>query len=151
MGAELAMRILDKIIAQKQTEIVRKKMQFSHVRIHDLQLSSVRDLKSALKAQGISIIAEIKRESPSAGIIHNGFDVANIAKTYKNNHADAVSVLTDESYFGGKPGYITGVKHVVDLPVLRKDFIMDEIQLIESRIIGADAVLQNQLDRLYMT
>ena len=87
------------------------------------------------------VIAEIKRKSPSAGEIRADFDAESIARQYEDAGAAAISCLTDETYFGGHLGYIQTIRKAVDLPVLRKDFIVDEYQIWESRAAGADAVL----------
>lgn len=87
------------------------------------------------------VIAEIKRRSPSAGVIREDFDPVAIAKMYAEAGASALSVLTDETYFGGHLGYIEQVKAAVGLPVLRKDFIVDEYQVWEARAANADAIL----------
>jgi indole-3-glycerol phosphate synthase len=91
--------------------------------------------------RGLNVIAEIKKASPSAGVIRRDFAPVTIAKTYEKCGADAISVLTDEKYFQGKLEYIDQVKHAVDLPILRKDFIIDIWQVYESRVAGADAIL----------
>ena len=87
------------------------------------------------------VIAEIKRQSPSAGVIRSDFEPVAIAKAYENAGAAAISCLTDEQHFGGHLGYIQQIRSEVSLPVLRKDFIVDQYQLWESRAAGADAVL----------
>jgi indole-3-glycerol phosphate synthase len=89
----------------------------------------------------INVIAEVKKASPSAGLIRADFDPAAIAETYEKCGADAISVLTDEKYFQGRLEYLTQVKEAVKLPVLRKDFIIDPYQVYESRAAGADAIL----------
>jgi indole-3-glycerol phosphate synthase len=91
--------------------------------------------------RGINVIAEVKKASPSAGLIRSDFDPVQIAKIYEKCGADAVSVLTDEKYFQGKLEYLTAVKNNVSIPVLRKDFIIDEYQIYEARAAGADAIL----------
>jgi len=91
--------------------------------------------------RGLNVIAEIKKASPSADIIRQNFDPVEIAGIYQKCGADAISILTDEKYFQGKLQYIQQVKKTVDLPLLRKDFIIDQWQLFESRAAGADAVL----------
>jgi indole-3-glycerol phosphate synthase len=91
--------------------------------------------------RGINVIAEIKKASPSAGIIRADFDPVAIAQTYKKCGADAVSVLTDEKYFQGRLEYIEQIRQIIDLPILRKDFIIDLWQVYESRAAGADAIL----------
>lgn len=88
-----------------------------------------------------NLIAEIKRSSPSAGVIRPELDPVEIAQIYERSRADALSVLTDERYFGGRLEYIEQIKAVVGLPVLRKDFIVDAYQVHESRAFGADAIL----------
>ena len=89
----------------------------------------------------VNVIAEIKKASPSAGLIRPDFDPAAIAHTYHAAGADALSVLTDEKYFHGRLDYIKQVRQAVPLPVLRKDFIIDPWQVWESRVAGADAIL----------
>jgi indole-3-glycerol phosphate synthase len=89
----------------------------------------------------INVIAEVKKASPFAGIIRPNFDPVQIAKIYEKCGADAISVLTDEKYFQGKLEYLTEVKEAVNLPVLRKDFIIDQIQIYQARTAGADAIL----------
>jgi indole-3-glycerol phosphate synthase len=91
--------------------------------------------------RGLNVIAEIKKASPSAGVIREDFDAVAISQIYKKCGADAVSVLTDEKYFQGRLEYINQIKQAVDLPVLRKDFIIDLWQVYESRAAGADAIL----------
>jgi len=91
--------------------------------------------------RGLNVIAEVKKASPSAGVIREDFDPVEIAKIYKNCGADAISVLTDEKYFQGKLEYMQIIRQAVDLPVLRKDFIVDIWQVYESRAAGADAIL----------
>jgi indole-3-glycerol phosphate synthase len=91
--------------------------------------------------RGLNVIAEVKKASPSAGLIRSDFDVVEIAAIYERCGADAISVLTDEKYFQGKLEYIQKIKDTVNLPVLRKDFIIDIWQVYESRAAGADAIL----------
>lgn len=92
-------------------------------------------------SRGLNVIAEIKKASPSAGLIRKDFDPVSIALAYQKCGADAISVLTDEKYFQGSLEYVSEVKQAVDLPVLRKDFIIDIWQVYESRAAGADAIL----------
>ena len=116
-----------------------------------------RPFKDAIKREGkISLIGEIKQASPSAGILKKDFSLIDIAKQYKKLKVNALSILTEEDFFLGKINYIEQVKKAVNLPILRKDFIIDEVQLLESRAIGADAVLliarildENKLKQLY--
>jgi indole-3-glycerol phosphate synthase len=92
-------------------------------------------------ARGLNVIAEVKKASPSAGLIREDFDPVAIARTYKKCGADAISVLTDEKYFQGRLEYVKQISEAVDLPILRKDFIIDPWQVYESRAAGADAIL----------
>jgi len=92
-------------------------------------------------SRGLNVIAEVKKASPSAGVIREDFDPVAIAQTYQRCGADAISVLTDEKYFQGRLEYMSQIKEVVDLPILRKDFIIDIWQVYESRVAGADAIL----------
>ncbi|MEK4269607.1 MULTISPECIES: indole-3-glycerol phosphate synthase TrpC [Bacillus] len=102
-----------------------------------------RSFKDALLAPNrfIALIAEVKKASPSKGVIQEHFQPEEIAKAYERAKADCLSVLTDGPFFQGKNAYLTSIKHKVSLPVLRKDFIIDSIQVEESRRIGADAIL----------
>jgi indole-3-glycerol phosphate synthase len=94
-----------------------------------------------LNRHGINVIAEVKKASPSAGLIREDFDPVKIAQTYEKCGADAISVLTDEKFFQGRLEYINQIRRQVDLPILRKDFIIDPWQVYESRAAGADAIL----------
>jgi indole-3-glycerol phosphate synthase len=91
--------------------------------------------------RGLNVIAEIKKASPSSGLIRPDFDPITLAKTYQQAGANALSVLTDETFFQGQLEQIAQIKEVVDLPILRKDFIVDPYQIFQSRIAGADAIL----------
>ena len=100
-----------------------------------------RDFAAALKGSELKLIAEVKKASPSKGVMVTDFDHLKLARTYENNGAAAISVLTDEKYFQGKIEYLSEISRVVSIPVLRKDFIIDKYQLYESAAYGADAVL----------
>jgi indole-3-glycerol phosphate synthase len=137
---------LDRIVQTKREEVA----QAGRCRpLADLQanlagLDPPRDFFHAVTApspHGIQLIAEIKKASPSAGLIAADFDPVAISQAYYRHGAAAVSVLTDETYFQGRLDFIEMVKRTVPLPVLRKDFIIDEYQLYEARAAGADAVL----------
>jgi indole-3-glycerol phosphate synthase len=138
--------ILDDIIATKRQEVARAK---SQTPIEDLKakvndLDRPRNFFSAVTTAGkkpLNLIAEIKKASPSAGVIREDFDPVEIAKQYAAGGADALSVLTDEKYFQGKLEYLEIVREAVKLPVLRKDFLIDPYQVYQSRVAGADAVL----------
>jgi indole-3-glycerol phosphate synthase len=138
--------ILDKIIADKKGEVLsRKKLRsLDQLKEQICALPKCRNFyKAVIKSsnRGINVIAEVKKASPSAGIIREDFDPVVIAQTYKKCGADAISVLTDEKYFQGRLEYIKQIRQAVDLPVLRKDFIIDLWQVYESRVAGADAIL----------
>ena len=138
--------ILDKIIADKRQEVLERKSKTSLDELKE-KVSSLPRCRNFYKAVtrdnklGINVIAEIKKASPSAGLIREDFDPVEIAKIYQKCGASAISVLTDEKYFQGKLEYIKQVKEAVDLPVLRKDFIIDSWQIFEARAAGADAIL----------
>jgi len=100
-----------------------------------------RDFLAAISGDGVKIIAEVKKASPSKGLIREGFDALALAREYELNGASALSVLTEEEFFLGKLEYIKLIKEHVRLPILRKDFILDEYQVYESRAAGADALL----------
>jgi indole-3-glycerol phosphate synthase len=136
--------ILDKIVATKWGEIERAKSALPEreLRARLGDAPAVRDFFTPLAAGGpIRLIAEVKKASPSAGVIRADFDPVAIARTYEEHGAACISVLTDETYFQGRPEYLTQIKAGVGLPVLRKDFILDPYQVIEARVTGADAVL----------
>lgn len=136
--------ILDKIVATTRLEIERAKSAVaeSELRGRLADAPPVRDFFSPLAAVGrIKLIAEVKKASPSAGMIREDFDPVTIAKTYEAHGASCVSVLTDEPHFQGSLSYLRQIRATVKLPVLRKDFILDTYQLLEARAAGADAVL----------
>src|SRR5262249_19747563 len=102
----------------------------------------VRDFLSALtRAPDMGVIAEVKKASPSAGVLRHDFDPVAIARAYEQAGANCLSVLTDEPFFQGKLEYLSAIRKTVQLPLLRKDFILDEYQVLEARAAGADAVL----------
>src|SRR5437867_76728 len=136
--------ILDRIVAAKRQEIERQRAEMPERQL-DARLAEappVRDFRAALEAgRGIGIIAEVKKASPSAGVLRADFDPVAIARAYEAGGADALSVLTDEPYFQGRLAYLTAIRAAVRLPALRKDFILDRYQVVEARAAGADAVL----------
>ncbi len=136
-----AKTILDKIVTFKRVEIEKRKNFTPLNSFIDKIPEERRDFKSALKKGDISIIAEIKRHSPSRGLLRENFDHREIAKEYEKNGASAISVLTDAKYFWGRNAYLTDVKKEVNLPILRKEFIIYEYQIYESAYIGSDAIL----------
>ena len=138
------MTILDKIVATKRDEIARSKAATPIVELRSRVADAppIRDFFKALAADGpIKLIAEVKKASPSKGVIRADFDPVAIARTYEAHGASCLSVLTDEHYFQGSLEYLREVREAVGIPVLRKDFVLDTYQLLEARAAGADAVL----------
>jgi indole-3-glycerol phosphate synthase len=138
--------VLDKIIADKREEV---RLRQSRTSLEELReriagLPRCRNFYKAVtkpNSRGINVIAEVKKASPSAGLIRQDFDPVAVAQVYEKCGADAISVLTDEKYFQGRLEYVEQVKQAVSVPVLRKDFIIDPWQVYESRAAGADAIL----------
>lgn len=139
--------ILDKILITKKEEIAASKLVKS---IHDLEndIHNNKDkrffieaIEKRLKSKDVAVIAEIKKASPSKGVIRANFNPDQIAKSYEKGGASCLSVLTDRDYFQGNPKYIQLVKSHCKLPVLRKDFIIDQYQIFESKALGADCIL----------
>jgi len=136
--------ILDEIVATKRREIAeaRKRVPLAELERQLRSAPPVRDFRAALEAApGMAIIAEVKRASPSAGLIREDFDPVAIARIYEQNGASCISVLTDAPYFQGRLDYLHAVRQAVGVPVLRKDFLLDGYQIVEARCAGADAVL----------
>lgn len=138
--------ILDEIVAAKRAELAEARASRPHVEVVAAARDAEppRDFYGALAAapcHDLHVIAEIKRRSPSAGLIRPDFDPAGIARTYHAGGASCLSVLTDGPYFDGRIEFIGEVKAAVPLPVLRKDFMVDAYQIHESRAAGADCVL----------
>jgi indole-3-glycerol phosphate synthase len=141
--------VLDQILATKREEVEQRK---ATVPVESLKetiatlgrprnfFQAVTKLPTA-KSKPLNLIAEVKKASPSAGVIRPDFDPVEIARQYAAGGADALSVLTDEKYFQGHLDYIHAIRDVVKLPVLRKDFMIDPYQVYESRAAGADAIL----------
>lgn len=136
------MSMLDEIIANKRIEVeeLKKRFNINYFENEIKQVKPAKDFALAINTP-ISLIAEIKKASPSAGEIKKEFDPLEIARAYENSGANAISVLTEKKYFSGSVKHLKVVSANVDIPVLRKDFIIDEIQIYESRANGADAVL----------
>jgi len=136
--------ILDKIVAAKRTEIERAKALVPEavLRKRLADAPAPRDFFAALVgAPPIRLIAEVKKASPSAGVIREDFRPVEIAEIYEAHGASCLSILTDETYFQGSLDYLRQIRAAVGLPVLRKDFILDPYQVVEARAAGADAVL----------
>jgi indole-3-glycerol phosphate synthase len=135
--------ILDEITRWKRGEIARAKAAMPLAAIHAEMATAPppRDFAATLGAPGISLIAEVKRASPSKGVLRPDLDPVTLARAYEVSGAAAVSVLTDEHYFQGSLDDLRAVRQSVDLPVLRKDFVLDPYQVSQARAAGADAVL----------
>lgn len=134
--------VLDEIVRHKKKEVEEKKrIKPVEELINEIKGGYSGNFKKVLQKEGISIIGEIKQASPSKGIIKEDFDSVKIAKVYEKVDVDAISVLTEKEFFKGDDNYIREVKKVSSKPILRKDFIVDEYQIYESKILGADAVL----------
>lgn len=141
--------ILDKIIAHKKKEVAKRKISFPLERIKEKMNSEVegswsqkeKSFKEAVSSSKISLIAEVKKASPSKGVLKKDFDPVETAKIYEKAGAEAVSVLTDSRFFKGSLKDLREVTNNIKIPVIRKDFIVDPYQLYESKYMGADAVL----------
>ncbi len=135
--------LLKEILQNKEKEVEARKKKLPLLELKKrLDKFPVRNFEEAISStqRPINLIAEIKKASPSEGVLREKFDLLQIAGVY-NKHAQAISVLTDEKYFQGKLEYVQQVKEATALPVLQKDFIIDEYQLFEARAAGADAIL----------
>jgi indole-3-glycerol phosphate synthase len=136
--------ILDKIVAEKRRDVAAAKERAPASELERWLEASppIRPFRAALeKARPVGVIAEVKKASPSAGVIRAEFDPVAIAKTYAAHGAACVSVLTEAPHFQGRLEYLMAIGGAIDVPVLRKDFIFDRYQLLEARAAGADAVL----------
>lgn len=142
----MSKNILEKILRHKRAEIVdcRRQLPLPEIkaRLKETVITPACDFAAALRRPGeVALIAEVKRRSPSRGTIKGDFDLAQIVSAYREAGADAVSVLTDREFFGGAPEYLAAAREMTGQPLLRKDFIIDEYQVYEARLLGADAVL----------
>jgi indole-3-glycerol phosphate synthase len=137
------MMILDRIVEAKRKEVASMKELRPLSRLEEAlrNLSLPRDFRRAISNLPCAIIAEVKRHSPSKGRIREDFNPFKIATIYQENGAAAVSVLTDEEFFEGRRTYLSDIREIVDLPLLRKDFIIDPYQIYETRVLGGDALL----------
>lgn len=139
----MAEDFLNKIIQEKRKEIkLRKKFLPREELIIKLEEPTLtRDFKEAISTDGPNLIAEIKKASPSRGVLINDFDPIDIARQYQRIGAKGLSILTDNKFFGGEINHLKEVRKISPLPILRKDFIIDAYQIYESRFYGADAIL----------
>ena len=148
---------LAEIIAHKRKEIEPLLLRADKLRYAALERNEFRSLSSSidLGSEKLGLIAEVKKSSPSAGVIAKEFDPVMQAKKYAAAGASAISVLTDEKFFGGRLEYLVKIRQEVEIPILRKDFIINEAQIYEASVVGADAILlivaaldQDELKRL---
>lgn len=135
------MTLLEKIVASKIEEVAQRKRTNPLSALDDTAATTPRDFAAALSRPGLSVIAELKRKSPSKGSIRRDLDPPAVARSYELCGAAAISVLTDAEFFGGFLEDLTVAGNAVSIPVLRKEFIVDPYQIHESRHAGADAVL----------
>jgi indole-3-glycerol phosphate synthase len=137
------MNRLEQILQVKRREIDQLRSRQTELNRAALQRDEFRSFKSALRRAdgGVAVIGEIKKASPSAGLIAKSFDLVALAQKYQRAGVDAISVLTDEQFFQGHLRYLAELRETVSPPLLRKDFILDEVQIAESVVAGADAIL----------
>ncbi|WP_432649534.1 indole-3-glycerol phosphate synthase TrpC [Huintestinicola sp.] len=136
--------ILDEIAAKRKIQLEREKADVSPLKMKKRAANAafpVHSFKNAIADEGLSVIAEVKKASPSKGLIQPDFEPVKIAREYEKAGAKAISCLTEEHYFQGSSKYLADIRNNVNIPVLRKDFIFDEYQIYEAKAIGADAVL----------
>lgn len=137
--------ILEKILAYKRKKVEEEKKEVPLEKLLSVmeKCGEARDFKYPFQNnRGIlGIIAEIKKASPSRGVIREDFDPVEIARCYEKNRVEAISVLTEDGFFRGDTGYLTGIRKMTSVPLLRKDFIIDPYQIYQSKVLGADAVL----------
>ena len=135
--------ILDVIVEDKLKRLPEHKKRISEEKMKELALSSTRKINSfyeALKKDGLSVIGEFKKASPSHGIMNNKIELVERIRQYSES-ADAISCLTEEDHFNGSTEYLRQIRNMTQLPIIRKDFIIDPYQVYEARVIGADAIL----------
>jgi indole-3-glycerol phosphate synthase len=154
----MAANRLQQILSVKEREVARILPRAAHLRAAALERNDFRSFANALDlgSDALGLIAEVKKASPSAGVISESFDPVAIARAYESGGAHALSVLTDREFFQGDLAYLSRIRAEVALPILRKDFIIHEVQLAEASVAGADAVLlivaaleQERLEALY--
>lgn len=136
--------ILDEIVISKQREVAtaRKRMPLEELEAQAEEAPPVRDFRGALDVPGtVQLIAEVKKASPSVKVIREDFEPVSIARAYQDHGAACISVLTDAPYFQGHLSYLARIRASVAIPLLRKDFLIDEYQVAEARVAGADAIL----------
>lgn len=136
--------ILDEIIEKRKIQLDKEKTKvpLDEIKYQALNTSfKTRDFKNALSGEDLRVICEVKKASPSKGLIRSDFRPVEIANEYEIAGANAISCLTEEHYFQGSSEYLKSIAECVSIPILRKDFIIDEYQIYEARVIGASAIL----------
>jgi indole-3-glycerol phosphate synthase len=137
------MTVLERIVAAKRREVAaaRERLPMDEVEAQARAAPAPRDFVGALRAHRPAVIAEIKKASPSRGVLREHFDPAAIAQSYERAGAACISVLTDRGFFQGAPEHLVAARAACRLPVLRKDFVLEPYQVFESRALGADCIL----------
>ncbi len=135
------MNILNKIVETKKEEVEKLKRENIYKELKNISFKEISFYKALSKKNKINLIAEVKKASPSKGIIREKFNHLEIAKEYEDNNVDAISVLTDKKFFMGDENYLQEIAETKKVPLLRKDFIIDEVQIYQAKLIGADAIL----------
>lgn len=136
--------ILDEIIEKRKIQLENEKAKIpldEMKKLADSTITKTKDFKAALSGDNLSVICEVKKASPSKGLIRPDFQPLKIAMEYESAGANAISCLTEEHYFKGSSEYLREISDNVNIPILRKDFIIDEYQIYEARAIGASAIL----------
>jgi indole-3-glycerol phosphate synthase len=145
-GYNMAADILEKIAADKRIQVAEEKKQISLEKMKEMAFNTTSSLpdfifEDTLKKEGISFICEVKKASPSKGVIAEDFPYVSIAKEYEAAGASCLSVLTEPKYFLGSDKYLQEIRQAVNIPILRKDFTVDVYQIYQAKVIGANAVL----------
>jgi indole-3-glycerol phosphate synthase len=143
-GSNRKMNILDKIVAHKKKEVAKDKVRTSYTKLEESEYfhrETYSFKEFLLTPERTGIIAEFKRKSPSKGIINDGVLVKNVTNDYANAGASACSVLTDYGFFMGRKMDVVRARRAINIPILRKDFMIDEYQVIEAKSLGADIIL----------
>jgi indole-3-glycerol phosphate synthase len=134
-------KIIDKTQKRLKNNIKSKSLDSLKKEVESLEISKDFPFKKSLNEESLSIIAEVKKASPSKGIIDEDFNYLAIAKEYEKANVSAISVLTEPDFFKGNNEYLKDISNETSIPILRKDFIIDEYMIYESKLIGADAIL----------
>ncbi len=142
----MAVDIIKRIAADKRMQVAQEKKEISYEKLKEMAMAAKSSLpdfifEETLQKDGVSFICEVKKASPSRGIISKDFPYMDIAREYERAGADCISVLTESKYFLGNDRYLSDIRKAVNLPIIRKDFIVDTYQIYQAKVIGANAVL----------